>query len=296
VRSHAADDHSLSPVAATLSVTSSDGVTVAVHDLGGTGPPLLLCHATGFHGRVWAPVAARLADRFHCLAPDLRGHGDTTAPARGDLAWSGFADDVLAVVDALGLAGCVAAGHSKGGAALLLAEQRRPGTFAALYCYEPVAFPADAREGMPDGDNPLSAAALRRRTTFASSDAAVANYAAKPPLDVFTDEALRAYVEHGFAPDATGDGIELKCRPEVEAQVYRMGPNHDAFDRLGEVRCPVTVAMGRPAPFEPSSVAVAIVEALPHGHLSPHPELGHFGPMQDPDAIAADIAEALSGR
>ena len=42
--------------------------------------------------------------------------------------WDGFADDVLAVVDAWGRStDLVAVGHSKGGAALLLAEQRRPG-------------------------------------------------------------------------------------------------------------------------------------------------------------------------
>ena len=41
--------------------------------------------------------------------------------------WNGFVDDVLAVIDAWGVAPLVAVGHSKGGAALLLAEQRRPG-------------------------------------------------------------------------------------------------------------------------------------------------------------------------
>ena len=62
-----------------LSVPSSDGVTLAVHDLGGDGPPILLAHATGFHGRVWLPVATHLADA-HCWAPDLLGHGDSVVP------------------------------------------------------------------------------------------------------------------------------------------------------------------------------------------------------------------------
>lgn len=278
-----------------IEVPSTDGVTVTVHDLGGSGPPLLLCHATGFHAMVWRPVARHLADRFHSLAPDLRGHGDSPAPEDLGFAWRGFADDVLAVVEQLGLYGCVAAGHSKGGAALLLAEQARPGTFRALYCYEPVVMPPELRSVAVDGqgpENPLASAALRRRPTFGSTEEAEANYRSKPPMDAFHPDALSAYVEHGFAPTPEG-GIILKCRPEVEAQVYRMGGSHDAFDHLDAVRCPVTVAAGRIEPFSPSGWAAAVADALPAGRLEQHPELGHFGPMEDPAAIAEAIAVAV---
>ena len=54
-------------------VRTPDGIDVAVHDLGGTGPVLLFAHATGFHGRVWQPLADRLGDMFHCIAIDFRG-------------------------------------------------------------------------------------------------------------------------------------------------------------------------------------------------------------------------------
>jgi pimeloyl-ACP methyl ester carboxylesterase len=264
-------------------------VVVVVHDLGGDGPPLLLCHATGFHGRVWQPVADRLPHR-HCLAPDLRGHGDTPPPASGDQAWNGFADDVLAVIDALGLTNVLAAGHSKGAAALLLAEQARPGTFAGLYVYEPVVFPSTAFRGM---QNPLAAGAARRRATFPSFDAAYDNFAGKPPLDRLDPDALRAYVRHGFRaqPDGT---VALKCRPEIEAATYSMGARHGAFERLGEVRCPVTVARGaHDEGFSPANVAAEVAAALPHGRLEDHPDLGHFGPLEDPAAIAACIDAAL---
>ena len=40
-----------------------DQVTLVVHDWGGDGAPTLLAHPTGFHGRVWAPVATRLVAR-----------------------------------------------------------------------------------------------------------------------------------------------------------------------------------------------------------------------------------------
>jgi pimeloyl-ACP methyl ester carboxylesterase len=273
---------------------SSSGVAITIHDLGGDGPPLLLCHATGFHGRVWQPVADRLPDR-RCFAPDLRGHGDSPVRPGLSLQWKGFADDVLAVIDTLGLSGVAAAGHSKGGAALLLAEQARPGTFRALYCYEPVVVPTAPTDpaAAAAGPNALAEGALRRRPTFDSYAAAYANFAAKPPFSILDPDALRAYVQYGFREEADGS-VTIKCRPEVESEIYSMGARHAAFARLGEIQCPVTVARGALAPGSPGAMAETIVEALPNGTLEDHPDLGHFGPLEDPATIAGCIDTALS--
>ena len=78
-------------------VATADGVTIAVHDLGGAGPDLLLAHATGFHGRVWGPCASHLTDR-HAVAPDLRGHGDSVIPD-GTGAWRMVAHHASPVSD-----------------------------------------------------------------------------------------------------------------------------------------------------------------------------------------------------
>lgn len=276
-------------------VTSTDGVEIALHHLGGNGEPLVLAHATGFHAMVWRPLAAQLTG-FDCWAPDLRGHGDSTAPTDGNFAWNGFADDVLAVVDALGVGPMAGVGHSKGGAALLLAEQRRPGTFSALYLYEPVVFPPDIFSdplGMAAPvDNPLAEGALRRRECFASRDDAFANFAGKPPFNSLHPDALRAYVEHGFAdrPDGT---VRLKCRPTHEAEIYRTGGSHDAFDHLDAVECPVTVARGAMVEWGPAAFAQRIAGELPHGRLLTFDQLGHFGPLEDPALIAESIMETL---
>ena len=259
--------------------------------------PILLAHATCFHGMVWQPLASHLTG-FHAVAPDLRGHGDSTTPEGRGMDWNGFADDILAVVDAWGIDDLVAVGHSKGGAALLLAEQRRPGTFAALWCYEPVVFPTGGAGGpmaVPsDTNNPLAEGALRRRHTFATRQAAYDNFAAKPPLSALDPAALHAYVDHGFAdqPDGT---VTLKCRPETESAVYRMGAAHDAFDHLAEVRCPVVVARGAATGPGPSSFAQPLVDALPHGRLVTFDHLGHFGPLEQPAEVAAAILVDLAG-
>jgi len=276
------------------SVASTDEVTVAVHDLGdAAGEPVLLAHATGFHGMVWAPLARRLTG-YHAVAPDLRGHGDSPPPVGRGLDWNGFVDDLLAVVDARDLAPLVAVGHSKGGASLLLAEQRRPGTFRALYVYEPVVMPDDGAVPGPDRQsNPLAEGARKRRERFDSFDAAYDNFRAKPTFAALDPEALHAYVDHGFALEPDGS-VRLKCRPEVEAQTYEMAAHHDAFRRLGEVRCPVTVATGSTSEFGPAAFAPAIVAQLPQGRLLTFDDLGHFGPLEDPARIAASILETFA--
>ncbi|HEY1739091.1 MAG TPA: alpha/beta fold hydrolase, partial [Acidimicrobiia bacterium] len=120
------------------------GIRLAVYDWGGDGAPVLLAHPTGFHGRVWAPVARQLVEASRRVYSfDFRGHGDSDGSPDG-YAWPQFGDDVTAVADALGLSGdraLIAAGHSKGAAALLLAERARPDTFTNVWAYEPIMFP-----------------------------------------------------------------------------------------------------------------------------------------------------------
>lgn len=273
-----------------MRIPSTDGVELEVHDLGGDGPPLLLAHATGFHGRVWEPLAAHLTG-FHRWSIDMRAHGDSDAPADRPLEWYGFADDVLSVIDALGLEKPFGVGHSKGAASLLLAEQARPGTFSALYLYEPVVVPGDfVTDRNPD--NPLSNGARRRRDTFESFDSAFENYASKPPFNSLHPEVLRVYVDHGFNQNPDGT-VSLKCLPENEADVYAHGMSHHAFAALHEVSCPVTIAVGVEDTV-PAVFARPIADALPMGTVASFPELAHFGPLENPSLVAASILDAFS--
>ena len=270
---------------------STDGVVLAAHDLGGDGPPLLMAHATGFCGPVLAPLAAHLARRFRCWTFDARGHGDTFTPQGLDWGWSAFADDVLAVVDGLGLERPYGFGHSSGGAALLDAEARRTGTFTALWCYEPILWP-EVTEELVVSRAPLVRGALKRRDHFASREEAYENFSSKPPLESLDAKALRAYVDCGFAPDR--DGVRLKCPPFVEAAIYRKGLAHDGFSRLPAVRCPVTVARGGRSVAVEAGVAQAQVDALPRATLVTLPELGHFGPLEDLGGVASSILETVA--
>src|ERR1700732_4442122 len=47
---------------------------------GGSGPPLLLLHGNPLTYVSWHALAPQLAERFHVVAADLRGYGDSSAP------------------------------------------------------------------------------------------------------------------------------------------------------------------------------------------------------------------------
>jgi pimeloyl-ACP methyl ester carboxylesterase len=285
-------DHGLQPMTPDGRVTTPDGVGVAYYDFGGNGPPLLLAHATGFCGPVLAPMAAHLRGQFHCVALDERAHGASDPPPGDNFDWHGFATDVLTVVEHLGLERPFGFGHSCGGAALLLAEEARPGTFAALYCFEPVIYPGDEPLAPTFEGNPLAAGALRRREVFGSRHEAITNYAGKAPFDRIDPDALTAYVDNGFAP-VEGDGIRLRCPGAHEAQVFAHAFSHDAYAHLAEVRCPVTLACGAATDGFGPELLGAFAQRLRSPTTVVLPDMGHFGPLEDPAAVAASVQRSL---
>jgi pimeloyl-ACP methyl ester carboxylesterase len=282
-----------------LRAPSSDGVAVAVHDLAGSAPHpiVLLAHATGFHGHAYLPIAKHLAPRLHTVALDFRGHGETARPADWEVSWAGYGDDAVAAAEAVaalpgGEGGIVGFGHSMGGAALLMAAAERPGLFRRIVVFEPIVFPTD-RVRTPDAPNPLRDGARRRRATFDSFDAALANYASKPPMSAFEPDALDAYVRHGFRQD--GDQVRLKCDPDTEADTFDNGANHTTWDRLGAIEAPVVVVGGVVEEMRPSAIAELVAAELPRGRYVLEAHMDHFGPMTHTAEVAALVADTVTG-
>lgn len=270
-------------------IESTDGVGVALHDLGGDGRPLLFLHATGFHGRAYRQIAERLHDAFHVYAPDLRGHGDSRTPDMA-LPWRGMADDVEAVLDHLAVdTPIMVCGHSMGGATAMATALRRPRAFAAAWLFEPILFSADHQTS--SRENPLAEGARRRRHDFASIDEVIERYASKPPFSSVDPAALRDYVVDGFR--ATPEGVTLKTTGENEARTFE-GNDMTIFERLGGIDIPVTV-VGSGDGHPPALMAPRVAAALPHGTLTAWPDRTHFGPFEDPDRAAREIRRALFG-
>ncbi len=276
---------------ASLTVESTNGCQIALHYLGGSGPDLIICHATGFHGRVYGPLAASLVGDFTVWGIDMRGHGASTAPDNGDYAWRGMAEDLLACVDALEADSVAAVGHSLGGAAILLAELRRPGTVRSAYLYEPIVLPPGFLAGR--SENPMSGPARNRREVFPSKEAAFWRYASRPPLNGLRADALVAYVDGGFV-DLDDGTVRLACRAESEARTFECEEKM-TIERLDGLSIPLTVGAGLVAGDpNPADFAPLIVAAVPDAKLIEYDHLGHFGPLEAPGIVGADVLEALS--
>jgi pimeloyl-ACP methyl ester carboxylesterase len=94
-------------------------------DLGGEGrPPLVLVHGFLGSSRNWQTAGAGLTARFHVLALDLRNHG--RSPHAPEMTYATMLADVLAWMDAQGLARATLLGHSMGGKLAMRLACRHP--------------------------------------------------------------------------------------------------------------------------------------------------------------------------
>jgi haloacetate dehalogenase len=84
----------------------------------GAGPPLLLLHGYPQTHRIWRRCLDILAPRCTCIMPDLRGYGDSDKPIADAAATAygkrAMADDLVHLLDRLGIARCAVAGHDRG--------------------------------------------------------------------------------------------------------------------------------------------------------------------------------------
>jgi len=94
-------------------------------------PPVVLVHGWPQSWWTWRTVIPALAGDYRVIAPDLRGHGWSEAPAAG-YEKEQLASDVLAVLDALGVERATWVGHDWGGWIGFIAALRAPGRFERM--------------------------------------------------------------------------------------------------------------------------------------------------------------------
>src|SRR5215510_724779 len=274
-------------------IASCDGLTISALDWGGSGPPLLLQHPTGFPAGMFDPLARALRQEYRVVAVDVRGHGGSDTP--DDLLACTFvnaARDVLAVLDVLGIGEVVALGESMGGGVVALVDSLRPGIVRrALFC-EAIAF-----ELAPSGpSSPLLMAerARKRRAVWPDRATVLESYGSRPPLDVMEPAALAAYVRYGFV-DRDDGTVELACAPEVEARWFDAAAEPDgaalAFAHLPRMEAATTVLSG-----SASNLGAAMFAEQALRLDAPHHEVDgtHFFVQEDTARAADAVRRHLS--
>lgn len=101
----------------TQSFIETNGIRLSVHQ-GGSGPALILLHGYPQNHMAWEKIAPDLARHFHCIIPDLRGYGDSDAPADDDdhhvYSKREMANDIIGVMDFMGIKRAHILGHDRG--------------------------------------------------------------------------------------------------------------------------------------------------------------------------------------
>ena len=270
---------------------------------GGAGPSLLLLHGYPQTHAMWHRVAPALAERFRVVCPDLRGYGDSGRPAadpeHGVYSKRSTANDMVAVMAALGHERFALAGHDRGG---------RVGHRMAL-------------------DHPARVAKLAvldivpTRTIFRATNQAIATgyyhwffliqpgglperlIGADPTfylhwalgrwgtgLDVFAPEALAEY-ERCFKDPVT---IHASCEDYRAAASIDLA--HDEADLDRRIPCPVLALWGRRGLMERHFDVLATWRERADGPVSGRAlDCGHFLPEERPQETAAALLEFFGG-
>lgn len=211
------------------------------------GKPIVhFLHGNGFCGRMYEPMLRHLAEDFDLWLSDVQGHGDSDRGERF-LGWNRNADLAHEAFEAQGAAfrdvPQHAVGHSFGGVltALILGSRRH--RFERAVLLDPVLFTPAMLMGMAVGEltgmtrhSPLARQARGRRSHWPDRDQARASLQGRGVYKGWAPEALQAFIEHALR-DAPQGGVELKCPPSREAEIFASAPDR-LWSVLGRVRTP----------------------------------------------------------
>jgi len=248
----------------------ANGIDIAYVEAG-DGPPLVLLHgALASTGPLWAksPVAytdhmATLAKHFRVIAPDTRG-GGATVHEGGGASFSILADDVLALIDVLGLDRPMLAGFSEGAATATIVAIREPAAIRALAAhagydiFNPEA-PIFAMGRAIFGGSP--------EATTADPDAAEAAFQSAPPMAA-TFTTMKADYD-----SAQGDGHWRRYLQLFFERATR-SPDY-TFDDYRAITSPTLILTGDHDHFCSVEEAVVAYRNLPAGELAVLPHTDH---------------------
>jgi len=251
---------------------------LAYEDQGGadsTALPLVLIHGHPFDHTMWAPQIAAFSPGRRVIAPDLRGYG-ASPMVPGVTPLATFAEDVVALLDELGVAEFVLAGLSMGGQIV-------------MECYRQ--FPERIR-GLVLAD------------TFPAAETPEGKKARGDMADRLLREGMR-----GYADEVLHKMVAPYAAPEVAAHVHRMmtstppegaaaalrgrAERPDYRELLTRVTVPALVVVGADDEYTPVSDAEAMHAALPDSTLQVIDAAAHMPNLERPEEFNGVLADFL---
>ena len=243
----------------------------------GQGTPVVLLHGFPLSSTLWTEQREQLAEHFRVITPDLRGHGQSPAPA-GVYEMESLARDVLALLDSLDIKQAVIMGHSMGGYVTLAAWRCAPGRFLAM--------------GLIDSQAGADTEAGRQgRLQLAEK------VAAKGSL-VAADAMLPKLFAPGLAAghplwEQVRQMILKTPRAGIIGALNGMAVRHDANAMLSTINIPVLVVAGDKDQIIPLAKAETLASAIPKATLKVIANAGHMPMLEQPAATTAAIHDFL---
>ncbi|MGF7216611.1 pimeloyl-ACP methyl ester carboxylesterase [Spirosoma lacussanchae] len=250
-----------------------NSIYLNVREQGQGSLTLLFMHYFGGSSMEWQRVMNQLADRYHCVALDLRGHGHSDAPGTG-YSVDDMADDVEELVSTMGIGPYVLVGHSMSGKVALAVAARQPASLRQLIlvspsppCPEPI--PDDERQKLLTGHGQRASA---EKTLKNITEIAVSGDASE---QIITDDLRTA-------------------QPAWDAWLQH-GSNEDITDRMRHIAVPVAIIVGSEDRALPPDVQETMVKPyLPQATITRCDGAGHLLPWEIPDQLAAFIAKKVT--
>lgn len=253
----------------------ANGISIN-YTIEGEGPWIALSHSLACNLHMWDEEAKRLSKRYKVLRYDTRGHGESSAPA-GAYTLELLADDLHALLQALGVQSAHFVGLSMGGMIGQTYALKYPGMFKSLaLCDTTSRYPAAAASLWAEriktveaqGMEPLVASTLERWFTAPFRQA-------RPEVVAKVAAMIRSTPVPGY----------VGCSHAI--------PKINVTARLKEIRCPSVVIVGKDDPGTPVAMAEEIHQALPGSELVVIPSAAHLSNLEQPDAFNQALTKFL---
>lgn len=235
---------------------------------------MVLLHAFPLSGEMFEPQWSALQRRARFIVPDLRGFGGSSAGS-GPSEMGAMADDVLALLDHLGIDAAVVGGVSMGGYVSLALLRNDPSRVRALVL-------ADTQSSADD------APARELRETTAREVLASGSAILVPLAEKLLGPAASPEVRAQVAGWITGASAEA-----IAAAQRGMALRPDARDILARFGGPVLLLVGGDDILTPPAKARAMAELVPGAELVEIPRAGHLANVEAPDAFNAALARFI---